>query len=63
MTTPKRLLSIAEAAESIGKGSDLVRKAIHSGALRAKRVGNDAKFTYGIRPADLDAFVDSLPDA
>lgn len=63
MTTPKRLLSIPEAAESIGKKPDYVRKAIHAGDLKAKRVGSDAKFTYAIRPADLDAYVDSLPDA
>lgn len=63
MSTPKRLLNIREAAESIGKGQDFIRAAIHSGALRAKRIGSDAKFTYAIRPVDLDAWVDSFDDA
>ena len=65
-TTDKRLLTIEEAAASVGYHPSTLRRAIHTTdpssfppPLKAKKPGG----TYRIRSADLDAWVDSLDDA
>ena len=67
MTTERRLLTLAQAADSVGYHESVMRRAIHATdptafppPLKAKR---DGKGRYRIRPVDLDAWVDSLEDA
>lgn len=60
-------LSIDEAAEASGVSKETIRRAIHSGALKAKRSGRDkdgdgtGKYLIGL-PA-LEAWFDGLVDA
>jgi excisionase family DNA binding protein len=54
-----RYLTRAEAAAHLRTSLAKVDQAIHSGRLRAKKVGRN----YLIRLADLDAYFDSLDDA
>lgn len=64
MTTPPRLfLSRAEAAEACGVRADTIRRAIKSGALKAKRTGKNGGGKDLIRVIDLEAWFDGLEDA
>ena len=64
--TARLLLSLAEAAESVGMSVDTIRRAIKATdptkfphPLPAKRAGN----AHRIRAVDLAAWVDQLPDS
>ena len=63
----KVLLTVAEAATTVPWGEDIIRKAIRATdpkkfppPLKAKK---GPRGQYVIRPADLDAWADSLPAA
>jgi excisionase family DNA binding protein len=51
-------LSRAAASEASGISEDMLDRAIKKGDLKAKQLGRRVL----IRPADLDAYIDSLPD-
>ncbi len=59
MTTHVSALSRAGASEASGISEDMLDRAIKTGALKAKQLGRRVL----IRPADLDAYIESLPDA
>ena len=50
---------IGQAAAAVGTSKDRIDKAIHSGALRAKKIGRAVR----IKPADLEAWLDAQDDA
>lgn len=50
--------SRAAAAEAAGISEDMLDRAIQKGDLKAKRLGRRVL----IRPVDLEAYIDSLPD-
>lgn len=50
--------SRAAASEQSGISEDMLDRAIKSGALKAKQLGRRVL----IRPVDLDAYIESLPD-
>ena len=50
--------SRAAASADSGISEDMLDRAIKSGALKAKQLGRRVL----IRPADLDAYIESLPD-
>lgn len=50
--------SRAAASEQSGISEDMLDRAIKGGALKAKQLGRRVL----IRPADLDAYIESLPD-
>lgn len=52
------LLTIRQVAESIGKSDVFVRNLVNSGFLVAKRFPSGVGI--GIRPTDLEAWIDSL---
>jgi excisionase family DNA binding protein len=52
----RKLLNVGGAATYIGKSKWTVYRLIHSGELRAIRVGD--RGTLRIRPGDLDAYLD-----
>lgn len=52
-------LSRADASQSCGLSEDMLDRAIKAGDLKAKALGRRIL----IRPSDLDAYIDSLPDA
>lgn len=52
-------LSRADASEASGISEDMLDRAIKRGDLKAKALGRRVL----IRPADLDAYIASLPDA
>lgn len=62
-TIPRIFLTRAEAAEACGVGTDTIRRAINSGALRAKRTGKNGGGKDLIRVADLEAWFETLADA
>lgn len=55
----REALTREEAAELYGVSFSTIKRAIHAGHLRAKRVG----VQYRVSRADLRAWWDSLPDA
>lgn len=60
MTTDAReALTREEAADLYGVSFDTIKRAIHAGDLKAKRVGR----RYRVHRDDLRAWWDSLPDA
>lgn len=63
MNAPRLFLTRVEAAESCGVAPDTIRRAIKSGALRAKRTGKNGGGKDLIRVTDLDAWFDGLEDA
>lgn len=52
-----------EAAEHVRVSPDTIKRAIASGALRAKLTSPNGGGKYLIKSADLDAWFDSLDDA
>lgn len=56
-------LSLAEAATEVRLSKDTLRNAIYMGFLRAKKSGAGGGGRFIIRRADLDSWVESLPDA
>jgi len=50
--------SRAAASDASGISEDMLDRAIKKGALRAKQLGRRVL----IRPEDLDAYIESLPD-
>ncbi len=67
MSADKMLLTLSEAAARVPWSVDIIRKAIHATdpaafppPLKAKR---GPRGQHIIRPVDLQAWVDSLPDA
>ena len=50
--------SRASASDESGISEDMLDRAIKSGDLKAKQLGRRVL----IRPADLEAYIDSLPD-
>lgn len=67
MTTPLTYTA-ATAAAATGLSPEAIKRAVRSGALRAKASGglNDKGQPVGkylIRPADLDAWIEQLEDA
>lgn len=52
-------LSRSGASEASGISEDMLDRAIKAGALKAKTLGRRIL----IRPSDLDAYIESLPDA
>lgn len=63
----KRAYTIPEAAADYGVSDKVIRAAIHSGNLRAKRAGRnkdgDGVGKYLLTTAALDKWFDSLADA
>lgn len=51
-------LSRAAASEDSGISEDMLDRAIKKGELKAKQLGRRVL----IRPADLEAYIESLPD-
>lgn len=65
MTTselPRLFLTRAEAAHACGVSEDTLRRAIHSGRLKAKRTGKEGG-KHLIRVADLEDWFSQLEDA
>lgn len=60
---PRLFLRLNEAAEACGVSQDVMRAAVQTGNLRAKRAGKDGGGLYLFRPADLEAWFDRLEDA
>lgn len=56
-------LTIEEAAEACGVGTDTIRKHIRQGALHAKRAGPGTGGRFIVSPDALRAWYDALPDA
>ena len=63
MSAPRLFLRLNEAAESVGTSPDVLRAAVRSGHLRAKRTGRDGGGLYLFRVSDLEAWFDGLEDA
>lgn len=63
MTAPRLFLTRAEAAEACGVALDTIRRAIKSGALKAKRTGKNGGGKDLIRVSDLEKWFDGLEDA
>lgn len=63
MSTPRLFLTRPEAAEACGVALDTIRRAIKSGALKAKRTGKNGGGKDLIRVSDLEAWFDGLEDA
>ena len=61
--TVRITLNRAEAAEACGVSPATISAAVASGRLKAKRSGENGGGNYMIRPADLDAWIDSMEDA
>lgn len=61
-SVPRILLTAREAATACGVSRDRLIEAVHAGDLRAKRSRNGSGL-YLFRPADLEAWADSLEDA
>lgn len=63
----KLAFNTEEAAEATGLSADTIKRAIRSGALRAKRSGRteggDPAGRYLVTEADLRSWLDSLEDA
>lgn len=63
----KVALSIGEAADAVGVSKETIRRAIHTGRLKAKRTGaktdGDGTGKYLIRVTELEAWFDGLVDA
>lgn len=58
-TARQQAIQIRPAADMYGVSPDVIRQAIYSGELKAKKVGT----RWLIRMADLVAWFDNLPDA
>lgn len=66
--TIKLAFSAAEAAEACGVSVDTIKRAIHSGSLKAKRTGIDPKTglpagKYLVLGTDLQSWLDELSAA
>ena len=61
--TERFTLTRNEVAQKVGLSKAAISAAIASGDLRAKRTGPKGKGNYLIRPADVDAWIESLEDA
>lgn len=59
MADARAAVTRQEAAAMYGVGLNVISEAIHSGELRAKRVGRQ----FRIAVADAQAWFESLPDA
>lgn len=57
------LLSVPEVAARLGVDVQTVRRHIHTGELRAVRLGGSPKSHYRITPAALDAFLTPAEEA
>lgn len=53
----KRVFSVRDVMALTGIGNETIRAAIHNGGLRARDIGQ----AFYILPADLDAWLESLP--
>ena len=69
-TQPKIAYTLAEAADAASVSIDTLRRAIRATdpsvyppPLRAKRTGTEKRPAYRIQAAELQAWIDSLPDA
>lgn len=67
MSTPPIAYNVAGAARAVGLSPAAIRKAIHTGQLRAKSTSVDERGAprgvYLIRHADLEAWVEAKTDA
>lgn len=65
--TVKIGLDLDEAAEATGVSKETIRRAIHSGALKAKRTGRtadgDGTGKYLVSVKELEAWFEGLVDA
>ena len=62
-TLPRVSYTRDEAAKAVGVSVDTIRRAINTGALRAKRTGTGGGGKYLISVDALNAWFDSLEDA
>jgi excisionase family DNA binding protein len=64
MTTPTRTyFSRDEAAKHMSVSVETIKRAIYSGALKAKKTGANGGGVYIIASDDLDAWFEGLVDA
>lgn len=55
------LLTLADCAERLAVSLRTVRRLVKAGTLAAIRVGPGKTAPFRVRPADLDAFIESRP--
>lgn len=63
---PKLFLTLDEAARATGLSRDSIRRAVNAGHLKSKRysadLAPDSKGKILVRPSELEAWFDRLPD-
>lgn len=62
-TTARLFLSREEAAQAAGVSFDTIKRAINSGALRAKRTGDNGGGRYLVSTDALQEWFEGLKDA
>lgn len=62
-TVPRLSLTLTEAAESCGVSIDVLKAAVASGKLKAKRTGPDGTGKYLFTVEQLKGWFDTLEDA
>lgn len=62
-TLEPKVVDVHDAAAAYGISARTLKALINSGELRGKRESKKANARYLVRVADLDAYVDTLPDA
>lgn len=62
-TLEPKVVDIHAGAKAYGLSAKRIKAAINCGDLPGKRDSDAANAKYLVRVADLDAFVESLPDA